>query len=302
MKENKPLVIVLLGPTASGKTALAIELAKKFKLDIHNIDSRQLYRGMDIGTAKPTKEQQKLVKHFLIDICEPTQPITLHEFKKKAQASLEKNLKEKKVGFLVGGSGLYLKSLTSGLEPPAVAPQKKIRDQLKNIGQTECHQILQKCDPLSAQKISKSDSLRTIRALEVFYATSYPMSSQKQSKSPPWKILEIGLNPKNLDEKISKRTNAIFKNGLIEETKYLINKFGHDLPLLQTIGYQEALSNIKGELSLSEAIQITNKRTHAFAKRQRTWFKKQHSPKWLNDEKPLKDSISLIQDVIGLSY
>ena len=299
MQITKPLVIVLLGPTASGKTALGIEIAKQLKLDIHNIDSRQIYKGMDIGTAKPSKEQQKIVKHFLLDICEPNKPITFHEFQKIAESSLNKNLEKKKIGLLVGGSGLYLQALTKGLQPPAVPPQKSLREQLQKIGQFECHQILQRCDPIAADKISVSDNVRTVRALEVFYATSIPMSQQKKTKSPPWQILEIGLDPQNLKEKISHRTQQIYKNGLIEETKFLINKFGKELPLLKTIGYQEALSIIKGEINVTEAIQITNKRTNDFAKRQRTWFKKQHAPKWLNDEKPLIESISLIQDVIG---
>tara|TARA_Y100001968_G_scaffold316590_1_gene344618 strand:- start:106 stop:1005 length:900 start_codon:yes stop_codon:yes gene_type:complete len=299
MQTTKPLVIVLLGPTASGKTDLGIEIAKKLKLDIHNIDSRQIYKGMDIGTAKPTKDQQKIIKHFLIDICEPNQPITFHEFQKIAQSSLQANLKKKAIGLLVGGSGLYLQALTKGLQPPAVGPQKSLRKQLQKIGQYQCHQILQQCDPIAAKKISVSDYVRTIRALEVFYATAIPMSQQKKSQSPPWKILEIGLDPTNLKEKISHRTQQIYNNGLIEETKYLINKFGKDLPLLKTIGYQEALSIITGEINVSEAIEITTKRTNDFAKRQRTWFKKQHTPTWLNDEKPLRESISLIQDVIG---
>ena len=292
-------MIVLLGPTASGKTALGIKIAKHLKVDIHNIDSRQIYKGMDIGTAKPNKEQQELIQHYLIDICEPNNPITLHEFQKKAESSLSKSLQKKAIGLLVGGSGLYLKALTYGLQPPAVAPQQALRAQLQEIGQKECHQILQRCDPIAAKKISEADYVRTIRALEVFYATGIPMSKQKKFKSPPWNILEIGLDSKHLKEKISNRTEQMYRNGLIEETKYLINKFGKELPLLKTIGYQEALSIIQGEIHVTEAIQITTKRTNDFAKRQRTWFKKQHSPKWLNDEKPFMESISLIQDVIG---
>ena len=299
MQTTKPLVIVVLGPTASGKTALGIEIAKQLKLDIHNIDSRQIYKGMDIGTAKPSKKQQKIVKHFLIDICEPNHPITFHEFQKIAESSLNQNLTKNGIGLLVGGSGLYLQALTKGLQPPSVAPQQQLRAQLKEIGQYECHQILQRCDPIAAKKISISDNVRTIRALEVFYATAIPMSMQKKAKSPGWRVLEIGLDANNLKEKISHRTKQIYNNGLIEETKCLMNTFGKDLPLLKTIGYQEALSIIKGEIHLNEAIEITNKRTNDFAKRQRTWFKKQHSPKWLNDEKPLIESMSLIQDVIG---
>ena len=298
-KEMKPLIIVLLGPTCSGKTELGIELAEHFKLKIHNIDSRQLYKEMDIGTAKPSKSQQKRVEHFLIDLCPPNERINLHQFQKKANFLLEKNLKQKEIGLLVGGSGLYLKAITCGLKPPDVSPQKWLREQFQRLDQIECHQLLTKCDPISAKKISPYDSIRTIRALEVFYATGKPMSSQKHINPPPWRILELGLNPKDLEERISRRTNQMYKNGLIEETQALMNKYGDELPLLKTIGYQEVICIIKGSLTLTEAISITNQRTKNFAKRQRTWFKNQHSPKWLNDENPLKESISLIQEAIG---
>tara|TARA_Y100001968_G_scaffold330502_1_gene382555 strand:+ start:1022 stop:1921 length:900 start_codon:yes stop_codon:yes gene_type:complete len=299
MKAHKKLVIVVLGATASGKTDLAIQIAEYFKLRIHNIDSRQLYIGMNIGTAKPTIDQQKRVKHFLIDICQPNQPITLHDFKEKASSSLEATLETEKIGLLVGGSGLYLKALTSGLEPPPVPPQIFLREQLKKIDQSECHQMLQSCDPLTAKKVAPADAIRTIRALEVFYATGIPMSFQRKANPPSWNLLEVGLDPKNLSERIERRTKSMYSNGLIEETQKLIEKFGADLPLLKTIGYQEAIDIIQGRITFREAIALTNQRTKNFAKRQKTWFKKQHSPKWLNDQNPFKESIALIQEVIG---
>ncbi len=300
MKNFKPLVIVLMGPTASGKTDLAIEIAKTIKVDIHNIDSRQIYKGMDIGTAKPTHAQQKKIKHLLLDFAEPNKPITLNEFKKKAEESLSRVFINEKTGFLVGGSGLYLKALTSGLCPPAVAPQPELRNILKEIGQIECHQILKKCDPKAWEKISSNDATRTIRALEVIFATGNKISSLRSSKAPNWNLLELGINPKNLNERIDKRTKDIFNNGIIEETKTLCNKYGHDISLLQTIGYKEALTVIKGENSLDQAISIASIRTKQFAKRQKTWFRRQHQPKWLNEKNSLDEALSLIQNVIGL--
>ena len=299
MQSTKPLIIVILGPTASGKTNLAIQLAKHYQIDIHNIDSRQVYKGMDIGTAKPTKDQQKQAKHLLIDICNPNTRITLHEFQKKATSYLNKAFRTNEIALLAGGSGLYLKSLTGGLLPPQVPPQRKLREQLQKLRKVECHQLLQLCDPISAEKISPADSIRTIRALEVFYSTGKPISSLKSIKNPPWNVIELGLNPENLDQLINKRTQSMYKNGLIEETKELINQYGYELPLLKTIGYEEALCIIKGSISTSEAILITNQRTRHFAKRQKTWFKNQHSPKWLNHENSLKESIHLIQEVLG---
>ena len=299
MDANKKLVIAVLGPTASGKTDFAIQLAEHFKLSIHNIDSRQIYVGMDIGTAKPTIDQQKQIDHFLIDICQPDQQITLHDFKEKANGSLGKTLDKQNIGLLVGGSGLYLKAITSGLEPPAVPPQNFLRDQLNKLGQPICHQMLQNCDPETAEKIAPADAIRTVRALEVFYATGKSISSQRTIKPPSWNLLELGLDPGDLNQRIAIRTENMFKHGLIEETQQLIDKFGVRLPLLKTIGYQEAMDIIQGRINLNQAIALTNQRTKNFAKRQRTWFKKQHSAKWLNSKNPFKESIALIQEAIG---
>ncbi|AAQ00841.1 MULTISPECIES: tRNA (adenosine(37)-N6)-dimethylallyltransferase MiaA [Prochlorococcus] len=299
MQNPKPLVIVLLGPTASGKTDLAIQIAKKIKVSIHNIDSRQLYKGMNIGTAKPTIEQQEEIKHYLLDLKDPNNPITLHEFKKEAELSLKNIFSKEKCGFLVGGSGLYLKSLTSGLCPPSVPAQEKLRKEFRRLGQKECHQILKKCDPIAWEKISPRDSIRTIRALEVFYSTGQTISSLKTLKPPDWNLLELGLDPRNLQQRIAKRTKILFQKGLIDETKALIHQYGEDLPLLQTIGYKEACTVIKGEYSITEAIEITTQRTNQFAKKQRTWFRRQHNPKWLNEKNSLEEALSLIQNVIG---
>ena len=299
MNSPKPIVIVLLGPTASGKTELGIEMAEKLNLNIHNVDSRQIYQGMDIGTAKATELQQKRVKHHLLDICEPNRPFTLHDFQKEAKRTIKVALKEKRMALLVGGSGLYIKSVTEGLLPPAVAPQQGLRDQWRSLNKYECHKLLNSCDPISANKISPKDSVRTIRALEVFYATGLPMSKQTRAKPPNWQLIELGLNPENLKERIHHRTKAIFKNGLIEETKCLLDKYGPELSMLQTIGYKEAFEIISGKLNTAEAIIKTSHRTQQLAKRQKTWFKNKHHPKWLNNEQPLKESLSLIQDVLG---
>ncbi len=298
MNNRKPLVIALLGPTASGKTNLAIEIAQKLNLDIHNIDSRQIYVDMDIGTAKPTKEQQKKVPHFLIDLCLPNQRISLHEFQNQATLSVKKSLKKSRVVLLVGGSGLYMKSITEGLSPPAVPAQVLLREELNKLKKIECHQLLEHCDPLAAEKIHPQDSVRTIRALEVFYSTGQPISLQQSIQRPPWDILEIGLNPENLRERISQRTKEIYEMGLLDETKQLICKYGWDLELLNTIGYEEAKSIIKGQLFHEEAITITTKRTCQFAKRQKTWFRNKHNPKWLNDEEPLQEALSLIEEAL----
>ena len=299
MQPNKPLVIALMGPTASGKTDLAIDLAKSLNSNIHNVDSRQIYIDMDVGTAKPTIEQRQQVNHFLIDLCYPNKPINLHNFQSIAISSMKKEFKKQNLVLLVGGSGLYLQALTRGLNPPAVAPQKFLRDQLEKIDKIERHNLLMFCDPISAKRIHPEDKIRTIRALEVFYATGKGFSKQTHFNPPPWNILELGLNPANLNTRIQRRTKKMYQNGLIEETENLIIKYGNDLQLLKTIGYGEARSIIKGTINTEEALAITIKRTCQLAKRQKTWFRNKHNLKWLNYENPLKEVLSYIYEIIN---
>ena len=299
MQPTRPLVIALMGPTGSGKTELAIDIAKKIKTCIHNVDSRQIYIDMDIGTAKPTLDHQKQVPHFLIDLCLPSQPINLHKFQLLGRSSMENELKKRKVILLVGGSGLYLQALIGGLNPPAVPPQKFLRNQLLKIEKRERHNLLKSCDPSAAEKIHPEDSTRTIRALEVFYATGQKFSKQKNIISLPWKVVELGLNPINLKTRIRNRAEKMYENGLIEETENLIIKYGNNLELLKTIGYGEVQSIINGSINHEEALEITIQRTCQLAKRQKTWFKNKHNCKWLNDEKALSEALSSIHEAIG---
>ena len=299
MFSSEPLVIVLIGPTASGKTELAIEIAQHFQINIHNIDSRQIYRGMDIGTAKPTKEQQKQIKHLLIDIENPNKPINVKEFQEIATRSINDEIKQNKSPFLVGGSGLYMNSITKGFVTPNVPPQEFLRKQLLLLGQEYCWQLLKVCDPITSKKINSEDKTRTIRALEVFYATGEPISLQQSMNPPPWNVIELGLDREDLHQRIERRAQFMFDNGLIEETRYIMSKYGKNIPLLKTIGYEEAHLIIKNKYSISEAIKITVNKTMNFAKRQRTWFRNKNNPFWLDNKNPLKDAIIKIESSIS---
>ena len=182
---------------------------------------------------------------------------------------------------------------------PDVPPQNKLRVQLEELGQRECWALLKKCDPQSTKTIHFADQIRTIRALEVFYVTGQPLSNQKVQNPPDWRILELGLDRENLKERIIQRTKNMFLSGIIDETKYLITQYGYDLPILETIGYREAMAVLKNHLTIDKAIELTNTKTIQFAKRQKTWFRNKNNPIWLNNKNLLKDAIIKIESFLG---
>jgi len=286
---DAPLVIVLLGPTASGKTDLAIAIAEAFDLAVLSVDSRQIYTDMDIGTAKASAAQRAQVRHRLLDLRPPDQPMNLQEFRAEAEAAIAAEHARRGVAFLVGGSGLYLKAITQGLLPPAVPPQPELRAQLTALGQAWCHPLLAGVDPLAAGRIAPADAVRTQRALEVIYATGRPLSAQQGFRRPPWRLLELGLNPGDLSHRIRQRSAGLYGAGLVAETQRLLRRYGQACPLLDTIGYGEAKRLLAGELDETSAIGLTSQRTLQFAKRQRTWFRRQHRPLWLSGPDQAQD-------------
>ncbi|BAY85204.1 tRNA delta(2)-isopentenylpyrophosphate transferase [Calothrix parasitica NIES-267] len=325
------MLIVICGATAIGKSGLALALAQRYGSVIVSADSRQVYREFNIGTAKPTIAEQDLVPHYLIDICNPTDTMTVADYQQQAQRILGQRflgqrlkVKGEKVlvspslphslplslspspclpVFLVGGTGLYIKSIVRGMKIPRVAPNNELRSQLLSIGQSQLYAMLQQVDSVAAQKIHPHDSVRTLRALEVFYITGTPISDLQGENPPDYPILQIGLdcNVAHLDNRIARRTESMVKDGFVEEVEYLCQKYGRDLPLLNTLGYQEIMQYLAGDISLEEAKELTFLHTRQFAKRQRTWFRKDAQIEWFDTESPdlLEQVWSRIQKFIN---
>ena len=295
----KPILIVICGATASGKSGLALQLAQRLDTSIISADSRQVYREFDIGTAKPTIAEQKLVPHYLIDICDPTDTLTLAQYQQQAQSLIAKE----KIPLLVGGTGLYLKAIIKGLKIPRVSPQLELRSQLTNLGQTQLHSWLSQVDAVAASKIHPNDAVRTLRALEVYYVTGKPISEQQGENPPTYPILQLGLDCQMdaLDERIKIRTQQMIDRGFVIEVEQLCQKYGTDLPLLNTLGYAEIKQYLAGEIDLQQAIADTILHTRQFAKRQRTWFRGDDDIHWFNANSNtlVDDTWQLIQSFLA---
>ncbi|MBS9394445.1 MAG: tRNA (adenosine(37)-N6)-dimethylallyltransferase MiaA [Dolichospermum sp. LBC05a] len=279
-------LIVICGATATGKSGLALSLAQRLNTVILSADSRQVYREFDIGTAKPNVIEQKLVPHYLIDICEPTEIITLADYQEQAQALIASLGVETLL--LVGGTGLYIRSIVQGMKIPRVAPQPELRSQLESLGQIQLYQILRQVDAIAAKKIHANDLVRTLRALEVYYTTGIPISEQQGENPPNYPILQICLDSdaEHLDVRIRNRTEQMIADGLVGEVEYLCQKYGTDLSLLNTLGYQEIKQYLTGELSLKEAKELIVLHTRQFAKRQRTWFRQSPNLEYVDMDNP----------------
>lgn len=281
MSRKLEKLIVILGPTASGKSGLAVELAKKFNGEIVSADSRQIYKEMDIGTGKITKREMEGVPHYLIDIIKPSQEFTLAQYKKRALEVIKKIQKKGKVPFLVGGTGLYIKAIVDNLNIPQVAPNKKLRKELEAKTNQQLLAQLKKLDPDSAKTIDVYNKRRLVRALEVCLATKKPFSQLQTKGKLLFDVLQIGLflSKERLDRKIEQRVTQMMKRGLFMEVKKLVEKYPKDYPALSGLGYQEIRRCLKGEMTLTQAIGEIKKNTRQYARRQMTWFKKDPASK-----------------------
>lgn len=283
MKKKIPL-IVIAGPTGIGKSSLAMSLAQDLSTDIISADSRQIYRDFDIGTAKPDNYEQALVKHHLIDIADPTENFTLAEYTERAKEVIDLVHNQNKIPMLVGGTGLYIKTLIEGFNVPEVGPNTELRKDLTEIASTSdgAKSLYEKAlsiDPQAMLKIHQNDLIRVIRVIEVFETTGKQFSTLvKKESEPVYDLIYVGLDleREKLYQRIGLRVDKMIELGLIDEVKNIINKYGNDLPLLKTINYREIKEYLEDKLTLDETKELMKKNTRNFAKRQLTWFR--HDP------------------------
>ena len=273
-------LVVIVGPTAVGKSRIAIEVARHLDGEILSADSRLFYRGMDIGTAKPSYEDRRQITHHLIDIAEPDEIISLRIFQSKAQEFINKIINNYKLPILVGGTGQYIHAVTEGWTIPPQKPDEKLRtllyDWANEIGTKGIHQKLVLLDPVAAEKIDPRNVRRTIRALEVILGTGKLFSHQRSKAGTKYDLKMIGLFlPREmLYQRIDERINQMISNGLIEEVKNLLSKgYSPDLPSMSAIGYHEIADYLQNKITYEDAIMLMKRRTRQFVRRQANWFK-----------------------------
>jgi len=277
-------LVVILGPTAAGKTALAIKLAKKFNGEIISADSRQIYEEMNIGTAKPTKKEVGVVPYYLIDIMPPNRKFNVAIYKKLAVQTIKEIQKRGKPPFLVGGTGLYVRAVVNNIKFPKVPAQKKLREKLEKKTEKELFKIYKKLDPIGAKFIDKKNKRRLIRAIEVCQITGESFWEMRKKGKPLFDTLQIGIKlpQKELKERIKKRVEKMFKSGLENEVRNLVKKYNW-LFTLQTIGYQEWKDYFEGNTTKKKIKEKITLHTLQFAKRQMTWFRKNKKIHWIKN-------------------
>jgi tRNA dimethylallyltransferase len=275
-----PPLLVLVGPTAVGKTALSLQIAQNFNGEIISADSRQIYRGLDIGAAKATPEEQALVPHHLIDVVNPDQVLTLAEFQERAYAAIEAIHQRRRLPLLVGGTGQWVQAVVEGWGVPRVPPDPGLRAALEAeaeaIGPEAFHARLAAVDPQAAQRLDARNMRRVIRALEVYHKTGIPISQHQRKTPSPYRILQVGLTmPREaLYRRIDQRVEQMMELGLLDEVKWLVAAgYGWDLPAMSGLGYRQMGQYLCGEVSLEEAVALIKKETRRFVRQQYNWFR-----------------------------
>ena len=305
-----PLAVLLLGPTGSGKTALALELARRFGGEIVSCDAVAVYRGMDLGSAKPTLEERARLPHHLIDVADPDQPFTAGEYSRRARAALRQIAGRNRLPIVTGGTGLYLRALTDGLFAGPQRQQKlRVRLESSRAKHKEdwLHRLLGRLDPASARRIHANDTPKLIRAIEVCLAARKPLSEvlgDKVLARDPltgFRLLRIGLNPprQQLYERLNQRCAAMFSAGLIEETRALLARYG-PVKALDSLGYRQALRVLRESWSVEDAVASAQQGHRNFAKRQLTWFRREPEMHWIeafgDEPETLRKAVELIRN------
>jgi tRNA dimethylallyltransferase len=307
----EPLLVVILGPTASGKTALSVALAERFGGEILNCDSVAIYREFDLGTAKPTAAERACVPHHLFDWVEPTDYITAGQYARRAREVLGQIAARGHLPIVVGGTGLYLRALLEGLFP---GPQRseelreRLRERSTKRGPGYLHRILARLDSSGAEKIHANDTPKLIRAIEVCLASRQKMTDLWQRGRDPlrgFRVLRIGLDPGRaaLYERINQRAQRMFETGLVEETEGLVKRYGPNIRPLTSLGYKQAVQFLRGEITREQATQAAQQAHRNYAKRQMTWFRREPNVTWLkgfgDDPQIQREAVASIEGESG---
>jgi len=285
----EPLLVVILGPTCSGKTALSLRLAQEFRGEIVNCDSVAMYREFDIGTAKPSLEERAQAPHHLFDFVEPTQEITAGEYARQARRVLSEISSRQRLPIVVGGTGLYLRALLEGL---FAGPQRseelreRLRARVEERGSDYVYRVLKRLDRVSAAKVHPNDVPKLIRAIEVCLAARQKMSALWQQGRDPlqgFRILRLGLDPERaaLYERINRRAWHMFQSGLVEEAAHILQKHGATVRPLSSLGYKQAMQFLRSEVTREQAVEAAQQAHRNYAKRQMTWFRRESNVSWL---------------------
>ena len=305
MKKHK--VVVICGPTASGKTSLSIELAQKIDGEIISCDSMQIYKDMNIGTAKVTKTEMQGIKHYLIDIISPEERYSVADYKKAAEKAIIEILEKGKTPIIVGGTGLYVDALIYGIEYHNIEFDEKYRKQLENRVETEGLETLyeeaKKIDKQAVQKISSNDQKRILRILEIYHATGknktqQEAESRKNEVKYDYKVFAINMDREILYNRINKRVDIMMENGLIDEVKQIKKKYNKFPTAMQGLGYKEVVEYLENKISKDEMVEKIKQESRRYAKRQLTWFRKNKENIWLDGMTSIEENIKIIQNEI----
>ncbi len=302
-----PPLVAILGPTAVGKTGLSTLLCQRFGAEVINADSRQVYRAMSIGTAKPTTRELASAPHHLIDIRNPNESLSLSEFQHLAFETIDELHRRQTLPLLIGGSALYIRSVVEGLKIPEVPPNPELRAELEAVADADgwepLFHRLQSLDPATAAKIDRRNIRRVIRALEIVITTGQPKVVLEGKEPPPYRILLIGLDRprEELYERIDRRVDQMMADGLIDETQALLDA-GYDvkLPAMSSLGYHEIIAYLQGELSLEQAVERIKTETHRFVRHQYTWFRRMENIQWFDmSEEPQEQIAQMIEEFLA---